>query len=132
VPGIESSTGPIAVLLFKKKFLAAIARGEKTQTIRLWKYRKMRAGQRSYIPGVGYIEVNQVDEVALDDLTDADAQPDGFATADDLRAEIHALYGQALASGSRAFRVTFRVLDAKAQAAAVAERESRRSPAGGA
>ena len=119
------------MLLFKKKFLAAIARGEKTQTIRLWKYRKMRAGQRSYIPGVGYIEVLEVDEVGLDELTDADAQPDGFPTADALRAEIGQLYGEALAAGSRAFRIVFRVLDAREQAAAVAERESRRSPANG-
>jgi len=119
------------VLLFKKKFLAAIARGEKTQTIRLWKYRKMRAGQRSYIPGVGYIEVEHVDEVALDDLTDADAQPDGFPTADALRAELQSLYGETLATGGRAFRVVFRVLDPRQQAAAVADREARRSPTEG-
>jgi hypothetical protein len=116
------------VLLFKKKFLAAIARGEKTQTIRLWKYRKMRAGQRSYIPGVGYIQILAVDEVALVDLTDADAQPDGFGTADALRSEIQALYSEALAAGSLAFRIQFRVLDPREQAAAVAEREAKRSP----
>jgi hypothetical protein len=115
------------VLLFKKKFLAAIARGEKTQTIRLWKYRKMRAGQRSYIPGVGYIRVLAVDEVALAALTDADAQPDGFATAEALRSEIESLYRDALAAGGLAFRIRFRVLDPREQAAAVADRESRRS-----
>ena len=91
------------MLLFKKKFLAAIAAGEKTQTIRLWKFRKMRPGQRSYIPGVGYIGILAVDEVALDGLTDADALPDGFPTADALRAEIQALYGRQLAGGSRDF-----------------------------
>ena len=115
------------MLLFKKKFLAAIARGEKTQTIRLWKYRKMRSGQRSYIPGIGYITVLAVEEVALADLTDADAELDGFATGDALRSEIQSLYGDALAAGSLAFRVRFRVLDPREQAAAVAERESRRS-----
>jgi hypothetical protein len=120
-----TSRGP----LFKKKFLAAIARGEKTQTVRLWKYRKMRAGQRSYIPGIGYIEVLAVDEVALADLTDADAQLDGFSTADALRSELDTLYGVALASGSQTFRIRFRVLDPREQAAAVAERESRRSTA---
>ncbi|HEY1785762.1 MAG TPA: ASCH domain-containing protein [Pirellulales bacterium] len=119
------------MLLFKKKFLAAIARGEKTQTIRLWKYRKMRAGQRSYIPGVGYIAILSVDEVALADLNDADAQLDGFETADALRSEIQTLYGDALAAGNLTFRVRFRVLDPREQAAAVAERESRRSPSSG-
>ena len=43
---------PTAMLLFKKKFLAAIRSGRKTQTIRLWKHQRMRSGQRSYIPGV--------------------------------------------------------------------------------
>lgn len=66
------------MLLFKKKFLAAIRAGEKTQTIRLWKHRRMRAGQRSYIPGIGPIRLTAVDEVDLDGLTDADARPDGF------------------------------------------------------
>ena len=46
------------MLLFKKKFLPAIRAGEKTQTIRLWKFRHLRSGQRSYIPGVGYIRIN--------------------------------------------------------------------------
>ncbi len=85
------------------------------------------AGQRSYIPGVGYIQVLAVDEVALAALTDADAQPDGFATADALRSEIESLYRDALAAGSLAFRIRFRVLDPREQAAAVADRESRRS-----
>jgi hypothetical protein len=95
------------MLLFKKKFLDAIRAGEKTQTIRLWKYRRMRAGQRSYIPGVGYIRIAVVEEVELDRLTDADARPDGFDTADQLRAEIVGLYPQQLAAGYRAYRIVF-------------------------
>ncbi len=97
------------MLLFKKKFLPAILSGEKTQTIRLWKHRRMRAGQRSYIPGVGYIRVTQVEEVQLKELTDADARPDGFATADALRAEIAQLYPEQLADGHKAFRVVFHI-----------------------
>jgi hypothetical protein len=95
------------MLLFKKRFLPAIRRGEKTQTIRLWKYRRMKPGQRSYIPGAGYIRVTAVEEVALEDLTDADALPDGFASADDLRAEIAGLYPDQLAQGHRAYRIVF-------------------------
>ncbi len=117
------------MLLFKKKFLADINAGKKTQTIRLWKFRKMRPGQRSYIPGVGYIGILAVDEVTLADLTDADAVPDGFPTADALRAEIHALYDRQLAAGSRAFRIRFRVLDPGEQAEAVAERKQRKGAA---
>lgn len=95
------------MLLFKKKFLDAIRCGEKTQTIRLWKYRRMRPGQRSYIPGVGYIRVTVVEEVELDRLTDADARPDGFETADLLRAELARLYPKQLAEGYRAYRIVF-------------------------
>ncbi len=97
------------MLLFKKKFLAAICAGQKTQTIRLWKYRRMRSGQRSYIPGAGYIRILAVDEVQLDALTDEDALPDGFQTAAQLRAEIERLYARELAAGYRAYRVKFRL-----------------------
>jgi hypothetical protein len=99
------------VLLFKKKFLAAIRGGQKTQTIRLWQYRRMRAGQRSYIPGAGYVRIVAIEEIALAELTDADAWPDGFETAEQLRAEIAQLYPQQLAAGYRAFRVVFRLID---------------------
>jgi hypothetical protein len=95
------------MLLFKKKFLEAIRAGEKTQTIRLWRHRRMRAGQRSYIPGAGRIRLTAVEEVDLSQLTDADARPDGFTSAPELRAEIARLYPAELAAGYRAFRVAF-------------------------
>jgi hypothetical protein len=103
------------MLLFKKKFLPAILSGQKTQTIRLWKFRRMRAGQRSYIPGAGHIRVVAVDEVELVQLTDADALPDGFETADALRAEIAQLYPQQLAAGYRAYRIRFELEPAKTE-----------------
>ena len=99
------------MLLFKKKFLAAIRSGEKTQTIRLWKHRRMRAGQRSYIPGVGYIRITAVDLIELDSLTDADARPDGFPTARLLREEIERLYPEQLANGYQAYRVVFSLME---------------------
>ena len=99
------------MLLFKKKFLPAILQGEKTQTIRLWKWRMMRAGQRSYIPGAGYIRIDQVEQVRLEELTDEDAIPDGFATADALRTEINEIYAEKVAAGYQAFRVVFHLLE---------------------
>lgn len=95
------------MLLFKKKFLAAIRSGEKTQTIRLWKTRRMRVGQRSYIPGVGAIRITAVDEIQLEQLSDEDARPDGFATAALLRTELAQLYPSQLAAGYRPFRIRF-------------------------
>ena len=103
------------MLLFKKKFLAAIRAGEKTQPTRLWKHRRMRSGQRSYIPGAGHIQITAVEEVELDRLTDADARPDGFDSADALRAEIAALYPQQLADGYRAFRIVFEIMPQEAK-----------------
>jgi hypothetical protein len=99
------------MLLFKKKFLAAIRSGQKTQTIRLWKHRRMRAGQPSYIPGIGRIRITAVEAVDLAQLTDADARPDGFDTADQLRAEIARLYPEQLAAGHRAYRIVFEIED---------------------
>ena len=103
------------MLLFKKKFLPAIRRGEKTQTIRLWKHRRLRPGQRSYIPGIGAIRILAVDEVHLEELTDDDARPDGFDTADALRGEIGQLYPDRVAAGCKAFRIRFHLLSAQRQ-----------------
>ncbi|MCC6124042.1 MAG: ASCH domain-containing protein [Pirellulales bacterium] len=103
------------MLLFKKKFLEAIRAGEKTQTIRLWKYCRMRAGQRSYIPGAGYIRVTGIAEVRLDALTDEDARPDGFDSADLLREEINRLYPRQLAEGYKAFKISFQILPPEEQ-----------------
>jgi hypothetical protein len=95
------------MLLFKKKFLDDIRSGRKTQTIRLWKFRHMRSGQRSYIPGVGPIRVTTVEQVDIDALTDADAIPDGFPTATALRRELRTIYSDKLNNGHQAFRIVF-------------------------
>jgi hypothetical protein len=118
----------IQMLLFKKKFLEAIRAGEKNQTIRLWKFCRMRVGQRSYIPGAGYIRVTGIDEVQLDALTDEDARPDGFDSADLLRAEIARLYPLQLADGYKAYKITFQLLPPEEQKKAIAERGKQRGP----
>jgi len=103
------------MLLFKKKFLEAIREGSKVQTIRLWKHRRMRSGQRSYIPGAGYIRVDAVDEIDLDELSDADAVPDGFETAALLQEELRQLYSEQLDAGHQAYRVRFHLLPPEEQ-----------------
>jgi hypothetical protein len=111
-PGLSGfQDGARSMLLFKKKFLDAIRGGTKTQTIRLWKHRRMRAGQRSYIPGVGPIQITVVEQVELNGLTDADAVPDGFVTARALQTELRTIYGQQLASGHQAYRIVFHRLE---------------------
>ena len=103
------------MLLFKKKFIEPIRRGEKTQTVRLWKYKRMKSGQRSYIPGIGYIRITAVDQVEIDDLTDEDAQLDGFPTAKALRTELKNIYAEKLAGGYQAYRVRFFILPPEEQ-----------------
>lgn len=97
------------MLLFKKRFLDAIRDGTKRQTIRLWKHRRYRTGQRSFIPGVGPIQITLVERVDLADLTDADAVADGFADAAALCAELESIYPDELAAGWQAWRVRFEV-----------------------
>jgi len=75
----------------------------------------MKEGQRSYIPGIGYIRITAVDQIALSELTDEDAVLDGFETADGLRAEISQLYPKKLAEGYRPFRVRFCILPPEEQ-----------------
>ena len=110
------------MLLFKKKFLPAIRCGEKTQTVRVWTHRRMRPGQRSYIPGAGYIRIESVDEIELAELSDEDARRDGFASADELRAEIKALYADRPTKGCHTYRVRFALLPAEEQAKAARRR----------
>lgn len=114
------------MLLFKKKFLPAIRCGEKTQTIRLWPCRRMKAGQRSYIPGAGYIRVLAVDPIELAELTDDDARPDGFPTAAALQQELSTLYAAQLAAGQQAYRIRFQLFSPEEQQAAAIERRSRK------
>lgn len=70
----------------------------------------MRTGQRSYIPGAGYIHVIEVATIQLESLQDEDAVPDGFGTADALRSELEALYAEQLAAGWQAYRIRFELV----------------------
>jgi hypothetical protein len=114
------------MLLFKKKFLDAIRRGEKTQTIRLWTHRRMKAGMRSYIPGVGYIRIDVVEPVALENLRDEDARPDGFATAEALRAELVQIYENSPDESLTPYRVVFSVFPPEDQARMKRERQAQK------
>ncbi len=70
----------------------------------------MRAGQRSYIPGVGRIIVASVEEVQLDDLTEDDAIADGFSSLEELKRELAEIYPAHYSQGRRLFRICFELL----------------------
>ena len=114
------------MLLFKAKFIEAIKSGKKTQTIRLRRYCRMKPGQRSYIPGVGYIAITSIERVELDQLTDADAVLDGFPTADALRAELCDLYGADMLARRKLYIIRFSVYPSSEQQAIADEQNKRR------
>lgn len=92
----------------------------------------MKPSQRSYIPGAGYIQIEAVDEVKLDELTDDDARLDGFDSAAALRLEIEQLYPQQLAAGYSAFRIQFTVLPADVQRLMREEKKQKKTGLSGA
>jgi hypothetical protein len=114
------------MLLFKKKFLDQIRRGEKTQTIRLWNCQRMRPGQRSYVPGVGYIAIISVEPVELAGLTDADAILDGFPSADLLRKEIRTLYTTEKRKTLIPYRIRFSVYPPREQQRMLREQKKKK------
>ena len=98
------------MILFKKKFKDAIRTGRKIQTIRLWRHQMVRPREVHRVPGTGYVRVTGVAEVELDRLTDEDSRADGFASLDELRAEISRIYGDGSPQGRRFFRIQFEYL----------------------
>ena len=105
----------LSVILLKKKFLDLVRSGAKRQTIRVWPRRRLRPGQREFIPGLGRIRITAFERVSPEDLTDEDARLDGFETADQLRAEIVQLYPKQLAAGHHAYRIAFHLLPEEQQ-----------------
>lgn len=82
----------------------------------------MKSGQRSYVPGVGYIAIVSVEPVELSRLTDADAILDGFPTADSLRAELRSLYTAAVRKTLIPYRIRFVVYPPREQQRITRER----------
>ena len=51
--------------------------------------------------------------MAVEELTDSDAVPDGFPDAASLQEELQSIYGEKLAAEYKAFRVVFEKLNEK-------------------
>ena len=99
----------MGLLLFKKCFLEAIRTGSKQTTIRRWTRPRLRPGTRAFSPGVGWICIENVDEVNLRDLDDLDARADGFESVAKMRRELRKIYPKVKSDGKTWFRVRFRV-----------------------
>ena len=103
------------MLLMKKRFFPAIRRGEKTTTLRYWRWRRVGAGQVHTVPGLGKVRIDSAEEVRLAELTDSHAADDGFASLGDMRAALEEMYeGADLADGEadrQLYLVHFTLLD---------------------
>jgi len=101
----------MAQLFFKKPLQLAIREGRKHTTIRRWPAARpgLRAGQRVFSPGVGWLSVESVEPVELESLGDADARADGFDTAVALTRVLMSLYPRHADDGKDWFRVRFRI-----------------------
>src|SRR5215510_6428356 len=79
-----SSSAPRApVVQFKKHLRDPIKRGEVTITIRIWKIPHVRVGNR-YRLGDGFVVVEKISKIELDDITSELARDSGFAGVVDL------------------------------------------------
>lgn len=98
------------MLLFKKEFFEAIRAGRKVTTVRRWARPRVTGGGRAFCPGLGWLAIETVEPITLDQLDDGDAVADGFADRAALLAALTAIYpADDPSEASRAwFRVRFR------------------------
>ncbi len=95
------------MLLLKKHLVELVRAGKKRQTIRYWTRPIVFPGQISFTPGLGKMKILRVDELAgYESLTLNDARDDGFATLEELLAELKRNYPE-VPPGKRLYRVVF-------------------------
>ena len=87
-------------MMFAKPLRERVRSGEITTSVRIWRRPHVKVGGR-YPLLDGCIEVTRLQEVDLDDITEATARAGGFATLDDLMATARH------ARGERVFIVDF-------------------------
>jgi hypothetical protein len=94
-------------ILFKRRFIDAIRRGDKTTTLRRWKSCRLHAGDRARVMGLGWLNILSCEKIALKDLTEADALADGFKSLKDLQKTLAQIYPNCANDGRQWFRVVF-------------------------
>lgn len=74
-------------MLFPQRFHAGLADGSVTLAFRRWRRPSVTAGGRQRTP-VGELAIDAVDEIAVDDITEADARRAGYADLAELVGEL--------------------------------------------
>lgn len=98
------------MLLMKRIFFDSIRSGRKTTTLRFWSRRQLRRDSVHTVPGLGRVRIEEVKCVRPEDLTDADAQADGFESLVELQKALTRLYPRARRKGRKLYHVHFQLL----------------------
>ena len=96
------------MLLLKKHFVDLVREGKKRQTLRFWTRPIVSEGQVSYTPGLGKMLIKRIDLIRdISELTQTDAQADGFRDLPELLAELHRIYPVIPPAGKKLYRIIF-------------------------
>jgi len=98
------------MLLMKKIYFDAIRRGEKTTTLRYWRWAHVRRDTIEQIRGLGAVRIDEVTVVRPEDLTDAHARADGFEDLPALIEALDAIYPGEKRQGRQLYLVRFTFL----------------------
>ena len=102
------SVYPDSVLLLKKHLVDLVREGKKRQTLRFWTRPIVSEGKVSYTPGLGRMLIKRIDLIRdISELTETDAQADGFRDLPELLAELHRIYPVIPPAGKKLYRIIF-------------------------
>jgi len=96
------------MLLFQKRFHAGLLSGDITLTFRRWARTHVRAGGRYRCHPIGVLEVTEVREVRVEEITEADANNTGFAALAELLEYMRSASDTPLLASSTVYRVQLR------------------------
>ncbi len=91
----------------KKIFFDAIRSGAKTATLRYWRSPRVRVNTVHRVPGLGRVRIEDVRNVEFSQLTDHDAQVDGFHNLSDLCKAMDKLYPNESRGGRELYQIRF-------------------------
>jgi hypothetical protein len=84
------------VLLFQRRFHAGLVDGTVTLTFRLWDRPHVKPGGLYRCHPIGVLRVDDVDQVAVGDVSDADARRAGFASRQEMLETLAGFHGAPL------------------------------------
>lgn len=96
------------MLLFKKRFHAGLVSGEIRLTLRRWERSHVRAGGRYRCHPIGVLEVERVERVRVEEITETDARLSGFGSRDELIEHLGSAKDAPLGPDETLFRIALR------------------------